>query len=75
MKALTHLRHLAILFVFALAAASASASDGTKKTRKAADKPAIERTVKPQRKEVAPFVDPTLPLTDLVERIRIERAR
>jgi hypothetical protein len=83
MKALNTLRHLTILFVFALAAASASASDGAKlpspgssgKTRKIADKSAVERTVKPQRKEAAPFVDPTLPLTELVERVRTERAR
>lgn len=75
MKALATLRHLTILFVFALAAASASASDGAKKTRRIANKPASERTVKHMRKEVAPFADPTLPLTELVERVRTERTR
>ncbi len=74
MKALPTLRHLTILFVFALAAASSSASDGAKKARKADNKPAVVQTVKPQRKMVAPFVDPTLPLTELVERVRTERA-
>ena len=74
MKALATLRHLTILFVFALAAGSASASEGAKKTRKADNKPAVVQPLKPQRKMVAPFVDPTLPLTELVERVRTESA-
>ena len=80
MNALATLRHLTLLFVFALAAGSASASEGAKKTRKgdnpgssAGAGPAVTRTVKAQRKMVAPFVDPTLPLTELVERARTER--
>lgn len=75
MKALAHLRHLTILFVFALAAATASSADGGKSPRKAVLKSAAEQTVKPARKEVAPFADPTLPLTELVERVRTERTR
>jgi hypothetical protein len=74
MKALATLRHLTILFAFALAAATASASDGARKPRKAVAKAEVACPVKPQRKEVAPFVDPTLPLTELVERVRTERA-
>ena len=74
MKALTTLRNLTILLVFALAAATASASDGAKRARKAVVKAEAANTVKPQRKEVAPFVDPTLPLTELVERVRMENA-
>ena len=74
MKALATLRHLTILFVFALAAGSASASEGAKKTRKGDNKPAVVQAVKSQRKMVAPFVDPTLPLTELVERVRTESA-
>ncbi len=70
MKALATLRHLSILVLFALAANSASATDGAKKTRKAAVKPATEHTAQPQRRQVAAFVDPTTPLAELVERER-----
>lgn len=75
MKALTSLRHLTILFVFAMATAAASASDGGKCPRKVATKPVAETTAVAVRKEVAPFADPTLPLTELVERLRTERTR
>lgn len=74
MKALNTLRHLAILFAFVLAAATASASDGAKRSHKAANRPAVECAAGSQRKAVAPFVDPTLPLTELVERVRAERS-
>ena len=74
MKALNTLRNLIFLFFFAAAAASASAADGTVKPCKAARKQVAHNAVKAQRKEVAPFVDPTLPLTELVERVRIEHA-
>jgi len=73
MKALNTFRHLIILFVFALAASTASASEGGKKSRKAVAHAEVACTAKPERKEVAPFVDPTLPLTELVERARTER--
>ena len=78
MKALNSLRHLAVLLLFALAAATASAAPGdadTKKVRKTADRPAVERTVKPQRKQVAAFADPSLPLAEFVERVRAEQVR
>lgn len=75
MKALNTFRHLIILFVFGLAAGNASASEGAKKARKGDNKPAVAQTMKTQRKMAAPFVDPTLPLAELVERVRIERAR
>jgi hypothetical protein len=82
MKALNTLRNLIFFFVLVLAASSASATDGAKlhspgasgKLRKADSKPAVERTAKPQRREVAAFVDPTAPLAELVERVRSERA-
>lgn len=78
MKALRTLRHLAVLLLFALAAATASATPGergTKKIRKAGERTAVERTTKPQRKQVAAFADPTLPLAAFVERVRAEQAR
>lgn len=73
MKALNTLRNLIFLLAFAAAAASASASDGSVKTPKVARKQAAHQAVKRERKQVAPFVDPTLPLTEFVERIRQER--
>ena len=35
----------------------------------------MERTVKPQRKQVAAFADPSLPLAEFVERVRAEQVR
>ena len=75
MKALNFLRNLILILAFLVAASSASAADGAKKSRKLASKVATERTVKPQRKEVAAFVDPTTPLAELVERVRSEQAQ
>lgn len=75
MKALDTLRNLIIFFAFVLAATSASATDGARKVRRTVSKPAVERTAKPQRKEVAAFVDPTTPLAELVERVRTEQAQ
>lgn len=74
MKALNTLRNLIIILVFAVAAANASASNGASEPRKADSKSAVAKPVTPQRKMAAPFVDPTLPLTELVERIRTEQA-
>ncbi len=75
MKALNTLRNLIFLLFFAAAAASASAADGKVKPGKARKKCATERVVQAPRKEVAPFVDPTLPLSMFVERVRAEHAR
>ena len=75
MKALNTLRNLIFFFAFVLAATSASAADGAKKVRKTVSKPAVERTVKAERKQVAAFVDPTAPLAELVERVRTEQAQ
>lgn len=74
MKALNTLRNLIFFFAFVLAATSASAADGTKRTRKVSAKTGTEHAIKPQRKEVAAFVDPTAPLAELVERVRTEQA-
>ncbi len=82
MKALRTLRHIATLLLFGLAAATASAApagtgdrDSARRVRKASQRPAAERTMKTQRKEVAAFADPTLPLAVFVERVRTEQAR
>ena len=74
MKAPTTLRHLTLLLVLALAAPAASATDHGKKATKAAAKVSVEPAAKPQRKEVAAFVDPTAPLAEMVERERTERS-
>lgn len=79
MKTLATLRQFLVLIVFAMAAATASAEDGSKKTRKNSKKQNVERTTlapqPAQRRQVAAFVDPTLPLAEMVERIRSERAQ
>ena len=77
MKALNTLRNLIFLFFFAAAAASASASDAPAKPAHGEQvrKQAAHRTAGARRKEVAPFVDPTLPLAELVERARLQNAR
>lgn len=75
MKALNLLRNVIFLLFFCAAAASATASEGTLKPRKPAQKQAVQHRMKAPRKQVAPFVDPTLPLTELVERVRLERTR
>ena len=74
MNALNLLRNLLLLLTLLLAASSVSAAEGEKNTRSGA-KPHVVRTAKPQRKVVAAFVDPTLPLAGFVERIRLESAR
>lgn len=74
MNASATLRHLTLLLVLALAAPAASATDHGKKATKAAAKVSVEPATKPQRKEVAAFVDPTAPLAELVERERTERS-
>ncbi len=74
MNASATLRHLTLLLVLALAAPAASATDHGKKATKAAAKVSVEPAAKPQRKEVAAFVDPTAPLAELVERERTERS-
>lgn len=74
MNASATLRHLTLLLVLALAAPAASATDHGKKATKAAAKVSEEPAAKPQRKEVAAFVDPTAPLAELVERERTERS-
>lgn len=74
MNASATLRHLTILLVLAMAAPAASATDHGKKATKAAAKVSVEPAAKPQRKEVAAFVDPTVPLAELVERERTERS-
>ncbi len=75
MKALNTLRNLIFLLFFAAAAASVSAADGDTRPGKPTRKSAVEHSSKAQRNMVAPFVDPTLPLTEFVERIRTDRAR
>ena len=75
MKALNTLRNLIFFFAFVLAATSASATDGAAKNRKVVSKPAAERTMKAERKQVAAFVDPTATLAELVERVRTEQAQ
>lgn len=74
MNASATLRHLTLLLVLAMAAPAASATDHGKKATKAAAKVSVEPAAKPQRKEVAAFVDPTVPLAELVERERTERS-
>jgi hypothetical protein len=75
MKALNTLRNLIFFFAFVRATTSASATDGAKRTRKVSARTGTEQAIKPQRKEVAAFVDPTAPLAELVERVRTEQAQ
>ena len=73
MNALATLRLLTLLVLFTLAASPASAKEGAKKCRRPACRPTTEQAAKPQRRLVAAFVDPTVPLAELVERERSAR--
>lgn len=82
MKALNTLRNLILLLAFAVVALDAAATDGPKSGRcspvaqgggKAGAKTAIAGPTRTFRKMAAAFVDPTLPLAELVECERAER--
>lgn len=83
MKALNTLRNLILLLAFAVVALDAAATDGPKSRRcspvaqgcgKAVAKTATASPANTSRKMAAAFVDPTLPLAELVERERAERS-
>ncbi len=68
------LRNILLLLVLAMAAATASAETGRTKRNKATTRQ-VAAPQNHQRHEVAPFVDPTLPLAGMVEQVRAERAK
>lgn len=70
MKTLASLRSLTIFLVLSLSMVTANAADGSRKGRKDKRAASTEQATKAPRKEVAPFVDPTAPLAEFVERER-----
>ena len=78
MKALTALRDILLIVVLATAAATASAADKTLPGKENVSTTKSDKTSAApiaKRKEVAPFIDPTLPLAGFVERVRAERTK